>query len=307
MSLPRWFALIALAGILAPVRATLADEDEKPKKGAVVEESIRTKDGWTLPVTYYKSTLGKDAPVVILLHQEGGNRLVWKSVFAEKIHDLGCAVLAVDLRRHGQAKRNGSTAKGKGRLNKRDYVGMGADIDTVKSFVREEHQAGNLNMRKLAIVAAGMSTPIAVSYAAYDWAKRPYDDAPTLAACTPRGQDVQALILLSPQLSVPGVSCGRAINSLRSPRKNVAVLICHGTQDRDAEKIYEQFTTVDGNKNRMYIRGFNTKDSGTDLLESRNKKLGVEGNMVAFIRKHILSLKIPWADRRPRYKRDDDK
>ena len=65
------------------------------------------------------------------------------------------------------------------------------DMEVVKRFIQQQHQAKKLNMRKLGIVAAGSSVGVAAAFADADWNKEPYDDAPSNDMKTPRGQDVR--------------------------------------------------------------------------------------------------------------------
>src|SRR5262245_21420707 len=92
----------AAGGLLSPSRAAQkSDALEAPKPG-----QKRTDDGTTIHFTYYKSNLGKEAPVIILLHQKDGNRLLWQARggFADALQKEGYAVITVDLREHGESK-----------------------------------------------------------------------------------------------------------------------------------------------------------------------------------------------------------
>lgn len=284
---------------------------QTPKTGAVREVTISTADGWRLAGTYYESTLGREAPVILLLHGEGGNRLDWTSGFAKRLQDEGYAVLAVDLRKHGQSVipgvdavavpgRQRGTAPG---LLNADYMAMVSfDLEAIKKFLLEEHQNKKLNIRKMAIVASDMTVPIAVSYALIDWQKEPYPDAPTLAARTPKGQDIRALVLLSPVENLPGIRAGQAYNSLRAPLWNIAVLVAAGDQDAQdrgaAKRIHQQLTTTAGSENRMYLKTYRTKFRGTRMLGQR---LGLEEHMLAFFEQHLKRLNSDadaWRDRK---------
>ena len=82
-------------------------------------------------------------------------------------------------------------------------------------------------MRKLALVGSDMSTVLAMNYAQLDWTKKPFDDAPTLATRTPRGQDVQAIVLLSPMESLSGLSVIAPIRFLKPT--GIAALLMYGS------------------------------------------------------------------------------
>jgi pimeloyl-ACP methyl ester carboxylesterase len=291
----------ALAAVCAVPFAGPAQAQGKAAR-KVVDKVLLAKDGVGIAVTYYQSTLGKDAPVVIMLHMKGSNRLVWKTKgLAPQLQKFGYAVVTVDLRKHGESAVGGM--KG-GNLRAPDYAAMVAgDLEAVKDFLLEEHHAKRLNIRKSAIIAAEMSAPVAVVFAYRDWLKTPYPDAPTIAARTPRGQDIRALVLLSPSDAAPGLNAGLAYHKLGLPAFGVAVLVGYGKGDvvdrggKKARDVYKRFSSNPGAGSRMYLKDYNTKLRGTDLLTGRLK---VETNIINFLDKHLKKLPDPWQDRHSR-------
>ncbi len=278
-------------------------EDEEKKKVVTEKQLFAAGDRWPIAITYFESTEGKESPVVVMLHGKDGNQLVWKNGFARRLQNAGYAVITVDLRKHGQSRPvGGGGVAAATEVRPNDYLPMVVyDLEAVKHFIYQEHQAEKLNMRKLAIIAADMSAPIAISFAANDWVKKPYNDAPTPAASTPRGQDVRALVLLSPTASLPRVIATKPLNFLRSPALGVSFLIVSGTRDAqdrgDAKRMYDQLTAIQLNKPRMYHEKYDTKFRGTDLL---GKKLPVEDAMFTFLNKHVKQLPDPWRTRKSR-------
>lgn len=294
---------------------------QAPMIKAPVDQPLTTNDGWRIACTYWEAVGGKESPVVILLHSRDGNQLVWKNGLAERLQQEGYAVLAVDLRKHGESKRaggvvveNGTGTKSKtkipkkvataaaGDLKKDDYERMVTeDLAAVKKFLYDEHQAQRLNMRKTAIVAADMTCPLAADFALKDWLKPPHNDAPTLAASTPRGQDVRALVFLSPDVSAANLRTGQAVLQLRNPVWGVAFLICNGSKDTldrgTSEDIYKQVAGIASNESRVYHKTYDTKFRGTDLL---GKKLQVEEHILAFLEKHLKQLPDTWQNRKSR-------
>ncbi len=336
----RWLLaiVVGVAGLLSGGRTSPAQDDKKGEK-PIQDKSIQSLDGWPLKLTYYRSKEGKSAAVVILLHGKNESRMVWtaKDGFAKQLQEKGFAVVALDLRKHGQSKPgetdsdtttkkdDKSTKRSTGsELKRDDYVGMVADLEAVKKFIFEEHQKGNLNMRKTGIVAPGLSASVALIFTERDWLRKPHDDAPTLAQCTPRGQDVQALVFLSPETNVAGLQVHQVVPTLRNFPLATFVLV--GKTDPldkgQAEKLLQQLggdvpkstgakktETKKGKdkesesskeENKRHVFGpLPTKLRGTDLLGK--KELETEKYMLLFLEEHVQNLEGPlydWRDRK---------
>lgn len=319
-------AILAFSATLAILPAGISRAAFREDEGLAPPEnkSFQTKDGGTIHATYYKSPRGKDSAVVVLLHMKDGNRFVWqnKGGLAERLQEQGYAVITVDLRYHGESKGNVAagnvnqdkdkdkkkTAAGKkggaGDLKPGDYKAMVEyDMEAVKKFIFEENQAENLNMNKLAIVGAEMGASIATAYAAVDWAKTPYADAQP-GYQTPRGQDVRALVLISPQTSFHGLIMSPAITELRNKDFGVSFLVCVGKEDPQdkgqAKKIFDQASALPDSDKRMYKYDYPGKLRGTDLL---GRRLGIEEHILAFFEKHLKELDSQWRDRESKLNR----
>lgn len=312
-------AVLLLPAALLPFGAVLAQP--APMIKPAVEQPLVTNDGWRIACTYWEAPGGKESPAVILLHSRDGNQLVWKNGLAERLQREGYAVLSVDLRKHGESKKAGgvvadagpgSKIKTKGPkkvanaaaadLKKDDYEKMvSEDLAAVKKFLYDEHQAQRLNMRKTAIVAADMTCPLAGDFAWKDWLRTPHNDAPTLEASTPRGQDVRALVFLSPDVSAANLRTGASVLQLRNPVWGVSFLVCNGSKDAldkgTAEEIFKQVSGPAANESRTYHKTYDTKFRGTDLL---GKKLQVEEHVLAFLEKHLKQLPDTWQNRKSR-------
>lgn len=318
---------VAILAVAAPL---FAQSTAQPKTAAnsnpkAESRTLITRDSLSLAITYWPSRLEQDAPVVVLLHMENGNRLDWPESFTSRLQDAGFAVITADLRGHGQSKGGSSligvvdvtekekpkttTKKGgatveSGSLKPNDYVRMAdTDLEAVKQFIYEEHQQKKLNMRKLAIVGCGFSASIAAAYAAIDWDKKPHPDGPTLASQTPRGQDVRALVLISPG-TVPKINLPQALGFLKNPLFNVAFLVCVGEKDKadkgQAEKLYDQLITPIKNKDRMYFEKYKSPYRGTNLF---GRNLKIEDHLAVFLEKHLMELtgeEFAWRDRESR-------
>ncbi len=292
------FLTLALCASLATPPA--AHAQAPPKKATNEDKTLYAKDGVEIKITYFKSTAGQDAAVVVMLHGKGGTRQIWKS-HAEGFQKNDFAVVTVDLRGHGESviEKSGSSTGKKGDTGSpkaRDYAAMVAgDMEAVKKFLFEEHQKKQLNMNKMGIIAADMSTPVAIAYMELDWEKKPHEDAPTLALGTPRGQDVQALVLLSPETTAPGVNVTKSLSYIRV--LNRSVMLGVGSKNKvdltAANKMYELLAPK--KEEYIEIKRYDTPLEGTNLL---GKDFGVEKDMLDFLNKHLKDHKSMWRDRR---------
>ena len=295
----------AIAVCLSGASVAVSQDAEDKAKG--VPGVVTTADRWDIHYTYWESPMGKEAPVVILLHGKGQARLVWKALpLARDLAKQQYAVIAVDLRKHGESKASeeASVQARSSKLTKNDYGGMfRSDLEAIKKFIRSEHQAKRLNMRKLGVVATDMSTAIALNWAASDWSKKPYDDAPVASARTPRGQDVQALVLVSPVDSLSGLGTIDATRYLRGTGISALLLYSNKTSNekRTATKMYAQLGGQQQNKvdKRIHSYGFDLKLSGTNLI-GRHPQL--QPAIKKFLDDHVKSHVAPWKDRQSRLK-----
>jgi pimeloyl-ACP methyl ester carboxylesterase len=286
-------------------------------------KTLQTADGGSLHITYYKSLGEQDAPVVVLLHMKDGNRFVWQGDkgFAHRLQEDGYAAITVDLRFHGESKIGGAPGvtnvnqgSGKGKDKKKAGIDLRpadleamveCDMEAVKAFIKDEHQAKNLNMNKLGIVGPEMGASVAVAYAALDWAKEPYDDAQE-GYQTPRGQDVRAIVLISPQEKYKNLAMAKVMATLKNPDLNIAFLICcgSGADKKESERIFEMAATPSINKKRMYFKSYGAKLTGTGLLD---KNLMIEEGMLAFFGEHLKKIDSPWRDRESKRRKLDTK
>lgn len=272
---------------------------------------LPTVDGWGLHATWYPATGGRESPVVILLTSTDGaenkdarNRRVWQPIGTE-LQKAGFAVIAVDLRKHGDsipAAAAGADAPALKTLPA-DYALMaGNDLEAVKYFLMEQHRTEKLNIRKLSIVAFGSSCMVAAAFTVEDWAKTPYPDAPTLDQRTPRGQDVRALVMYSPNASVKGINTAGILKTVKGLAVPIYVVAGGGnkTDKADAEKVFKG----------IELKGEQFKESRKMLLTSTptHAEAFLEGSLAAttqkdiidFLTKNAKDLELPWRDRTDR-------
>lgn len=198
------------------------------------EVKLETKDGWTIHATYFPGTKKKEAIPFILLHGWEGQRGEYDGL-AGYLQAQGHAIIAPDLRGHGQSttRRGGKEVESPDDLKKADLEGTVWDVEACKKFLRLENNKGECNIEALCIVAAEYSSIIGMVWSAEDW------NHPPLASYK-NGQDVKALVLLSPWQSYKGITLQKALQHPAIKTK-LSIMIVAGTEDSrgfaDAKKL----------------------------------------------------------------------
>lgn len=295
------FALV-LAGTIGNAAHTFGQAPPTKKIVPPEEISLTTKDGVKIAATYLPSAKGKDAAVVILLHMFKGNRRDMASLGAY-LQEREVAVVMPDLRGHGD-----STTVTVGGVDRKFEAAtmpvtqmklMSNDLEAIKKFLIEKNNAGELNIERLGIVAAEMSVPVAVNWTVDDWS---WPVLPNLK----QGQDVKALVLLSPQMSYKTLNMSMAITNPQSPiRDKISLLLIAGAEDdasvKDARRIEQNFARIRPkadkieNKTLFLDDTLKTKLVGTKLLGEAN--LGVEDLIWQFIELRLVNTSYAWKER----------
>jgi len=276
----------------------------------VREEKLAAGDGWPIHATYYESAGGKESPAVILLagaegvdKKDARNRRVWQNT-ALGLQKSGFAVIAVDLRKHGDSipdQPEGQPSAIKMAAN--DYVLMAnLDLEAVKEFLLLEHKGEKLNIRKTGIVAVGSSAMVAASFAAADWVRKPYPDGPTPDSSTPRGQDIRSMILYSPGGNVKGLNSNSIMKALSGREIAIQIVASKDVKEdfKNAEKIYKSVES----KNELYKDGRKLTTAAGDItaegfLEGRFAE-PTNKDITEFLTKSLTELDMPWASRKSR-------
>lgn len=298
-----WFVVLVILARVASAQAV------------VRAETVSGADGWPIRFSYYPALEKlannqvvdvKKAPVAILLHGTGGSRLFWDKTsaapggnpgpFAEVLQAKGFAVVSVDLRKHGESVREGQE-----RLLVSDYELMVGDLAAIKQFLIDEHQKERLNVRKLAIVALDDMCAVAATYAELDWRQPPFDDHAIPSERTPRGQDVRALVLVSPSSSAGRVQTTGPLKFLANPEFRIAFEVLVGKKDASGFKTARTLFGVvnkKANEDRTKFEEFDTNEKSQHLFG--NPRIKAENQILLFLKTNVQDLDIPWMDRRSR-------
>jgi pimeloyl-ACP methyl ester carboxylesterase len=290
--LPRLFRLAAL--LLSPaIAAAQAAPVEPPKPREPEVVALKTNDGVKLTATYYPSKAGKKAAAVILLHAHAGKRSDLDGL-ALRLQLTGCAVIAPDLRGHGDSTGDF------GELKPQDYADMyERDLEAVKGFLMQQNNAGELNIERLGVVGMEMGSMVAINWAALDWSW------PELANGK-QGEDVKALVLISPEWSYKGVRISDAVVD-PSVRSELAILIVSGNRNSrlvgEARRLYKALAkyhdispSLPVEQQTLILKTPTTSMQGTPLLN--DKSMHVEDMILEFVDLQLQKPTLAWQMRK---------
>jgi len=204
--------------VLGPARlaaqdpAAAGEKDEIPKPEEV---SIQTPDGLVLKATYLPGLKGKETIPVVLLHELRGRHQQGRSAntrfsrvdyagLAKTLQARGHAVLVPDLRGHGESNVRKIPGRADQVIDPETMGGteyqriVAIDMPAMKNYLVARNNEGELNIEKLVVVGAVESALAAMYWAQLDWSM-------PASGNRKQGQDIKAVILLSPQWSVPGL------------------------------------------------------------------------------------------------------
>jgi len=294
-------------GPMPPVTKAPPTAKKGPKLPEPEDVSLETKDGVALKATYYPGTAKKETVPLIMLHGLGGQRSEYHRL-ALYLQSLGHASIVPDLRGHGQSKLQKTETATRtleaDNLSRRDLEAMLQDVEVCKKFLLDKNNEGELNIELLTVIGAEFGSIIAARWAAYDWSVR---NLPAFK----QGQDVKALVFLSPVQTMKAVSMREAL-AHPALQKLLSVMVIVGADDpkglSEARKIHgllhghrpkppadrEEALKV---QDLFLIDNVPTNLSGTRLL---GRGLRVEENIARFLELRLVARKadFPWQERR---------
>ena len=268
------------------------EENEPPPKPKAV--TLTTADQIPLKATYYPGSKEENSIPIILVHATKGDRSDLEDL-ALYLQGLGHAVIAPDLRGHGENPHF--------TIKPADYDAIIAhDMEAVKRFLRDENNEKKLNIDALCIVGVGSGAVVAINYARADWSYLPLSSGK-------QGQDVKALVMISPDLSIKGLG---AKDALADPliRANLSVLVIYGEKNskaaKEAKLVYQAFERYHPTpppaealeKQDLFKVTPATALQGAKLLNEENFKSDLQGNIGKFIELRLVKKAFPWALRR---------
>ncbi len=217
-----------------PTKKPRSDKEPDLTPVEVGGNDLLTQDGVQLRATFYPGPKGRDSVPVILLHSYKGDRREFNTL-APFLQQKGNAVLAPDLRGHGESTNTRMGVKLEAaKMPAHQFEQMVyQDMKTLKRFLVQKNDEGQLNLSKLCVVGSELGTLVALNWARYDWTSLTGEYPP---------MDVRALVLISPLPTQCGLSYQQALNSL-DVRSKLSILILVGK---------EKGSKVSGESRRTY-------------------------------------------------------
>ncbi|MCA9263698.1 MAG: hypothetical protein KDA60_07600 [Planctomycetales bacterium] len=229
-------------------------QDEAPTTTEYRDDFVFTRDGVKLYYRFYPGRADKETVPIILIHDwEGaGSDMYPLAEFLsatdageeEETKAPGHAVIVPDVRGHGRSTeitlRPGAEPE-EIRADKMRPADVQAvvpgDLQAVKKILREQHNAGKLNIELLGVVGVGNSTPIAVNWALFDWSVRPLPSYKL-------GQYVKAIALVSPVAAFKGLRLQPALTRGPIGSDQVSILLVYGAQDAQQESAASRLFSI---------------------------------------------------------------
>ena len=230
---PDWllFTLFVLAFSIASATYAQPATSNKKVPAAVSDGFLKIKDGLQLAYRYYPGPSELTTVPVILLHGfEGQGGEFDRLAKYLRSQDGGShSVFVPDLRGHGKSTTieppNGdkSIKLQANRLRKDDFAKMlRLDMEAMKRFLLKEHSEKSVNIEGLTLVGADLGGLLAIHFAAQDWSW------PALAGVK-QGQDVRAVVLLSPLQTFKGINTKEPLTQ-EAVRSKVSFLMMYGRE-----------------------------------------------------------------------------
>ncbi|MCK4341480.1 MAG: alpha/beta fold hydrolase [Phycisphaerae bacterium] len=179
--------------------------------------SFNAADGMRIAADYYSPPVAGrgDAPMVMLFHSYRGDRTAWEPLIAP-LHDAGFAILALDLRGHGES----ATTETRDRVESRDtklFKDMQQDLRGAYDWLARQPR---VDRSRFALVGASVGGSVALQYAAKD-------------------RSVDVVVCLSPGLNYLGLDSAGDVGQITGRE----ILLVATEDERDAPYTLKKRTT----------------------------------------------------------------
>lgn len=275
--------------------------------------SLQTRDGLQLAGRFFPGRNGQDTIPVIILHAQNERASTYESLASQLQSEEmgGHAVFIPDLRGHGESvliedtQRNRTRKLVAEKLGKNDYLAMVEyDIDSVKKFLLEKHNAGELNIDMLCVVGSEMGSVLAMYWVAQDWSWPPLRGIR-------QGQDAKAIVLISPPQNLKGLNIRMALES-EGVQRDVSIMVLYGGADRraasHAKRIHGSLQTYrrqkwssDEERQReqdLFLVPLDTTLQGSKLLGAKSLRVANKIQQFIEFRLRKRADEFPWQERK---------
>lgn len=262
---------------------------------------MRTKDGVELSAVYFGSNKGKKAIPVILVHEWNGQKAPYAQLCLA-LRNAGCAVLVFDYRGHGGSteyidQRGKKKKFNRPTMNKRDINSIVTmDLEEAKRFLVKENNEEKLNLNALTLIGVRDGCVLASGWAQRDWS------FPNIGS-RKQAQDVKALVFVSPERLLKGVSVETSLKDPRIAALPTMFVIGQGSKEEsDSERIYKRVSALkrkmSGQKDAPNLKKLSVREplGGPNLV---NESKTVIPEIIKFITEEvkITDNDNPWIER----------
>lgn len=301
-----WQLMVAIWVWLAVSLAAVVCWGQDSRRGQKDEpagrfESVETKDGVRLRVGYFPpKEPGKDVVPIMLIHEWEGQFSPYYRL-ARALKDAGFAVVVPELRGHGESNKY-RTPTGEerefdpSRMGPADVSAMlSRDLETVKKFLEEKNDEEILNLNALTLIGVGEGAVLAANWAMRDWS------FPSVGS-KKQGQDVKALVLVSPEKLLKGQKLDNMFRDRFVPFLPTLIIAGgEGTAGTEATRIQKRLEAIKrrarrGDPDDLQLELISTSLNGPQLIQ---QSPGVAEVIVAFISEQVMAKadRFPWVDR----------
>ena len=215
--------------------------------------ALETFDGVKLAADFYPPIPSKDpAPMVILLHMYRSDKSAWAPL-VEPLHDAGFAVLALDLRGHGDSV----TPALRQRVADRDPELFDAMYNDVRAAYDWLAERDDVDRSRFALAGASVGCSVALRYASHD-------------------RSVDAIACLSPGTNYLGLDSKRDISLIKGRN----IWLCAARDPSEAKATRELAPLAEGVSTRI-VPG---SAHGTHMF---GKIEGLERELARFLQQNI--------------------
>lgn len=256
-----WALAIAVATTASAQPRPQGDKTEDLKPRAV---TLTARGGVALRAWYGPSDKGKEAVPVLIVHEWKGQGMPYAGLVIA-LQKAGCAVLVPEYRGHG-GSREYTDRRGRTRefnistMGPRDVEAiLAADLEAAKGFLKKENNEGKLNLNALTVIGVREGCILGAHWAMRDWR------FPSVGRIK-QGQDVKALVLVSPETNLKGLAVDPP---LRDPALlRLPIMIVVGSESAEAAEARRLAKQIEGRKKRAgrgEAQGFEFKTVSTSL------------------------------------------